>query len=316
MPNPLVSVIIPTFNREFFIKDAIDSVLNQTFQDFEIVVIDDGSTDNTKDIIDGYNDYRIHYFYQKNRGLNPARNAGIKNSRGNYIAFLDSDDIWEPDKLEKQVEILNQKPEIGLVYCGSSLIDENKNFIGKRPLITYKGDVFKKLVMYNFLYNGSVVLFRKSCIEKVGLFDETITRMTDWEFYLRFSVYFKYWGIDEYLIKYRVHKKTMSNDFELFENSGFKILNRVFQMKDIETRHLRLVNMAYAMRYRYIGRRHFENNLFEKARNYFKEALRRAPSAAFRSDVLLFYLLSHLPQKNIDFLRNLKKNTAEILINF
>lgn len=311
MKLPEVSVIVPTYNRADLIRDSIDSVLNQTFQDFEIVVIDDGSTDNTKNIVEEYSDSRIKYFYQKNAGLNAARNSGIRESCGKYIAYIDSDDIWEPTKLEKQVRVLEKFPDVGLVYCGSSLIDENGSPAGKRPLISHRGYVFEKIIKYNFLYNGSIVLFRRDCLEKVGLFDEQTVRMTDWEFYLRFAIYYKFYGIPEYLIKYRVHNKTMTNDFKLFEKSSFQIIDKTFAIKDISKKQLNLHKTAYAMRYRYLGRRYFDNNLFKESREYFKKALKYDFSILFTTDTAILYIMSYLSCSFIENLRNTKKRLSK-----
>lgn len=125
--NPTVSVIIPTHNRANLIGKAIDSVLDQTCQDFEIIVIDDGSTDNTAEIVKGFDDFKIHYIsHELNRGTSAARNTGIKASRGEYIALLDSDDEWLPEKLDRQVEVLQDEPsEVGVVYSDVLYIDEN-----------------------------------------------------------------------------------------------------------------------------------------------------------------------------------------------
>jgi glycosyltransferase involved in cell wall biosynthesis len=321
MSNPKVSVIIPTLNRADFIKESINSVLSQTYQDFEIIVIDDGSTDNTREIVEGYDNEKIKYFYQKNSGLNSARNTGIRNSKGEYISYLDSDDIWHPYKLEKQVAILDKNSDIGLVYCGSSLIDENGTHTGKRPLIRHSGYVFEKLIRYNFLYNGSIAIFRRNCLEKVGLFDERTVRMTDWEFYLRFAIHYKFYGIPEYLIKYRVHQKTMSNDFKLFLDSGFKIIDKTFEIFDIKIRTeaktliesiklrrqaLSLKQTAYAMRYRYAGRRYFDKDLFEDAREYYQRALKEDFRIIFYTDTLPIYFLSFFSQDFVSNLRNLK----------
>ena len=267
MVQPVVSVIIPNCNNESFLKDSVDSVLNQIFQNFEIIIIDNNLTNQPKNIVN--TDKRIHYFCHENNSLNSVKNNGIKNAKGKYIIFLDSGNIFKPENLEKQVTVLNKNPDIGLVYSGISFIDENKNHIGNKPVITYKGDVFNKLVVYNFLYNGSAVLFRKNCLEKTGLFDESINKMGDWEFYLRFSSCYKFWGIGEHLVKHRMLEKTVSNDFELFENSGFKVLNKVFQINNLNVKYLRRINLAYAMRYTYMGKKYLQNNLYKKAKGYF-----------------------------------------------
>jgi len=133
--NPTVSVIIPAYNQANFIGKAIESVLRQTYQDFEIIVIDDGSTDNTEEITRGFKDKRVKYIkkYKKNRGISVARNIGIKTARGKYIALLDSDDEWLPEKLDKQINILqSESPEVGVVYSNLCYIDENGNNMNRK----------------------------------------------------------------------------------------------------------------------------------------------------------------------------------------
>ena len=134
--NPTVSAIILTYNRANLIEKAIKSVLKQTYQDFEIIVVDDGSTDNTGEIIRGFKDKRVKYIkkYKENKGSSVARNIGIKVARGKYIALLDSDDEWLPEKLDKQIKILQDgSPELGVVYSNSYYIDENGKNMNKLP---------------------------------------------------------------------------------------------------------------------------------------------------------------------------------------
>ncbi len=308
MKNSLVSVIIPVDNKGLFLKSSVDSVLKQTFQDFEVIIVDNSRDDSVKQIVDTYEDNRISYFRQKNVNLNAARNLGIKKSKGQYIALLDADNLWLPEKLEKQLDILDKKPDVSLVYCGTAFIDENNSVIGEHATTYFKGHVFKKLVMNNFLHNGSVPLFRKECLQKTGMFDENIDKMTEWEFYLRFSINYKFWGLEEKLTLYRIFEKAKSNDFEFFETSGFKILNKIFQRTDIEIGHLKHINSAYAMRYRYIGKKYFENERFDKSKGYFYEAIKRDFLACCRSDVLGYYLLCCLPGKNC---KSVKKRFPE-----
>lgn len=296
MAKPIVSVVIPVHSKGLFIKNSVDSVLKQSFQDFEIIIVDNSEMNNIRHVLDTYEDNRIMYFCKEKIGLNAARNFGIKKSNGQYIALLDADNVWLPEKLEKQVDILEKKPDIGLVYCGTILIDENNNIIDEEPLVTRKGYIFNRLVINNFLHNASVAVFRKECLEKTGMFDETIEKMTDWEFYLRFSINYKFWGLEERLVQYRILEKVKSNDFEFFETSGFKILNKIFQRTDIDIKHLKHINSAYAMRYRYIGKKYFENECFEKSRGYFQEALKRDFFACCRSDVFAYYLLCCFPR--------------------
>ena len=130
--NSLVSAIIPTYNSVNYISEAINSVLNQTYKNCEIIVVDDGSTDNTRKTVENYirkYPHKIKYFYQENKGPSAARNKGIKEARGNYIAFLDSDDLWLPDKLEKQISLFMKDVSLKLTYCGGYYEDEEGSVI-------------------------------------------------------------------------------------------------------------------------------------------------------------------------------------------
>jgi len=210
---PKVSVVIPTFNRRDLIGETIGSVLGQTFGNLEILVIDDGSTDDTKRIVDSIGDPRIRYFYQDHSGK-PAvpRNKGIKNARGEYIAFLDSDDLWLPDKLERQVGFLDKDPEIGLIY-GQHL--PFGNCIQKAtPLpipsssTAKSGIIFKSLFLsWNFIPCLEAVV-RHKIIEEVGGFDEepALKAVEDFDLWLRIARIFRIQFIPEVMSKYRFHK--------------------------------------------------------------------------------------------------------------
>ena len=122
MQHPKVSVIIPTYNRAEYLGEAIQSVFDQTFEDFEILIVDDGSTDDTQQLVLSFHDPRLRSFYQNNCGISAARNAAIRSADGEYIAFLDSDDVWLPELLESQVAVLDRRPEIGLVYARAATL--------------------------------------------------------------------------------------------------------------------------------------------------------------------------------------------------
>ena len=155
--TPIISVIIPTYNRENMIGYAIKSVLNQTFKNLEIIVVDDGSTDNTEEIIRDFKDKRVKYIkkYKKNRGISVARNIGIKVARGKYIAPLDSDDEWLPEKLDKQIKILQDgPPELGVVYSNSCYIDKSgKNMNKLRNTKKVEGYIYEDLLGRHTFYS-------------------------------------------------------------------------------------------------------------------------------------------------------------------
>ncbi len=202
---PKVSVVIPTYNREEFISETISSVLEQTYKDFEIIVVDDGSTDNTKQKLEKFGS-KIKLIEQKNSERAIARNNGVKNSSGKYIAFLDSDDTWIEDKLENQVEILDSSSEVILTYGQCLRINEHGEKIktAKRQLQGFSGDVFEKLLMRNFIVSPTPVI-RREYFEKTTGFQTKYIPYEDWEFWLRFSLLGKFYFINKPLAYYRIH---------------------------------------------------------------------------------------------------------------
>lgn len=187
MPN--LSVIIPTYNRSFTVVKAIDSVLQQTYEDYEVIVVDDGSTDNTYEKLKPYLN-KIHYEYKENGGISSARNRGLEIAQGNYIALLDSDDFWKPEKLQKQMECFENYPEYGLVAtrCLTNTVDNNFKTIelNKIRRSGKSGWLYKDLFYKNFLRTSSVVI-KEECFRKVGFFDETLSRCNDIDMWLRIS---------------------------------------------------------------------------------------------------------------------------------
>lgn len=200
---PKVSIILPTYNRRDLIEKSIQSVLDQTFDDFELIVIDDASTDGTIEVIEGFLDPRLIYIrHTKNQGGAIARNTGIKASKAELIAFQDSDDIWFPEKLFKQISRFKSAPKsLGAVYtqCLRWKNSQKKLIPSNRPA-KKEGNLFKSLLSENFIGLPSLVV-RKSCLEKVGLFDETLPRLQDWELFLRISKHFDFAFVPEPLVE-------------------------------------------------------------------------------------------------------------------
>lgn len=193
-----VSVIIPTYNTGQYICDAIDSVVNQSYENFEIIVVDDGSSDNTKQILKPYMT-RIKYIYQDNGGRASARNTGIRVAQGKYIAFLDSDDLWTSGKLEKQIMIMEENEEIDFLFGDKQRFRDDgtittSSMFAKRgygaeffgdPL--YVRDAYEKLLGEPFIPTGTVIM-KRECFDRTGLFDEAIYA-EDWEFWLRVGLF-------------------------------------------------------------------------------------------------------------------------------
>lgn len=176
---PLVSVVIPTYNRARTIRKALDTALEQTYQNIEIIVVDDGSTDETENVLAFY-EGRIRYFKQANQGASAARNRGIREARGKYIAFLDSDDQWLPNKLEKQIALLESQPDLSFVACLSTV--EKRTYAGYED----HASQFIRFIVQPFTQNMTRYVVRRDCFEQHGYFDPTLQGPEDWELWLRF----------------------------------------------------------------------------------------------------------------------------------
>ena len=209
MNKEMVSVIIPTYNREAVIGRAIESVLKQTYPHFELLIIDDGSTDQTKQVVEQIADERMRYIMlEENGGVAHARNVGIAEAQYDYIAFLDSDDEWMPKKLELQMKkLLDPSAGFGAVYCRMGGDDRAGNpyicppYEAERSIL--EGKLFPMMLIHN-LIGTPTVLVRRECIEKVGGFKESLTSLEDWEWILRIAKEYRIGFVDELLLE--VHK--------------------------------------------------------------------------------------------------------------
>jgi len=226
--KPTVSIIIPTYNRRQSIGRSIESVLNQTYRDFELIIVDDGSTDNTKELVADFNDERIRYVrHEENKGEAAARNTGIKAARCDYIAYQDSDDEWLPEKLARQIELLeNASPEVGVIYTGFWKAENHKRTYVPFSWVSQKnGDIHKELLKGNFI-GSPVVLIKKECFNKVGLFDEKLRNLVDWEMWLRVSKYYHFKCIDEPLVIAHYHSDNVSSNHHAFIETLESVLEK------------------------------------------------------------------------------------------
>jgi len=201
--TPLVSVIIPTYNRSRIVGSAIDSALGQSYGNLEIIVIDDGSTDGTEVALKSY-EGRIRYLKKENGGVSSARNAGIRASTGEYIAFLDSDDYWRKDKIRRQVECATNNPEAGLIYSDILCVNDAGLRMTRRQMVHefHRGNVFRQLFKRTFVPTCSVVA-KRACFDRVGLFDESMKCGEDGDMWLRIAAEYTFEYLDSVLA---VHK--------------------------------------------------------------------------------------------------------------
>lgn len=219
--NDLVSVILPTYNRAHTLLRAVNSVLNQTYKNLELIIVDDCSIDNTEEVVKNIKDERIIYIRQAcNKGAPVARNLGIKLAKGDYIAFQDSDDEWMVEKLEKQMKAFSRASlKTGVVYTGFWRIEKEKKVyipnirIGKKEV-----DIHNKLLKGNFV-TTQVAVVKKECFENLGGFDERLPRFQDWELWIRISRHYKFFFIDEALSIAYLQKDSISTSVDALETA-------------------------------------------------------------------------------------------------
>jgi glycosyltransferase involved in cell wall biosynthesis len=210
--KPNLSVIIPTFNRAHLLSKAIKSVLDQTYKDFEIFVIDDCSTDKTSDVVKSFKNKKIKYLVHKeNQGGSAARNTGIKAAKGDFITFLDDDDELFPRKFEKQItKFHNLSEDFGVVYSGYCIIKSKKKW---QFYPEYRKEVYSVLLKRNIL-GSSTPMVRKNCFKIAGLFDENLPSCQDWDMWIRLSKYFMFDFVQEILSKHNIHGNQISTNLE------------------------------------------------------------------------------------------------------
>lgn len=235
---PLISVIIPAYNAEKFIAKTLLSVLSQTYQNIEILVINDGSTDTTAEIVTSFaqKDSRVILLQQSNAGVAAARNLAIQKSRGEYIAPIDADDIWYPQNLEKQVEsLIKSEPSVGVVYSWSLDINEKDLLTGGFYNSTIEGQVYKALVYKYFIGNASSSLIRRICFEKVGGYNcqlkaQNAQGCEDWELHLRIAEHYQFKVVPEFLVGYRQITSSMSCNFAAMAKCHSLIMTDIRQL--------------------------------------------------------------------------------------
>lgn len=331
----IVSVILPTYNRANYIKDAIESVLNQTYKSIELLIIDDGSIDNTEEVISPFlKDKRIRYVKQENSGAAAARNKGLELSKGKYVAFIDSDDIWEKDKLEIQLAVMNSIPDAAIVFSDFSakrqdgLIEKSHIRTYFTVLDTYKlsyddvfshrntlkngekvywGNIYKTMIFGNIILT-STTLFRQEVFNTEGIFDTNYTTLEDYDLFLRLTKRFTAAFIDKPLICYRYSEKQLSGDLffgklctnliDIFNKNIAGIKDEKFLKKNRKKIRQRL-GTFHAMQAYY----HFSHDNMALSAKHYWQSIRNNP-LAYKSYIYL--LSSLLPISLTRFIRKLK----------
>ena len=243
---PKVSVIIPAYNSMNYLPETMASLFAQTFDDFEAIIVNDGSDDDIETwVAQNLKDRRVKLVSQDNQGAPVARNTGIANAKGEYIAFLDADDLWEATKLEKQVQILDQNPEVGLVYTWVTYINEQGTSSGRIVKNQVEGDVWVRIVQRNIIDCGSVPLVRHQCLETLGAFDPSLSSGQDWDLWIRIASDYQFAAIKEPLVYYRQHQNNKSKNYHKKIQNFQRIIEKAFQHAPYELLYLRNRSYGY-----------------------------------------------------------------------
>ena len=301
--NPKVSVIIPTYNSAQFIAETLESVFAQTYKDYGVIVVDDGSTDNTKEVLKPYMS-KIRYIYKENGGAASARNVGIKNAQGEYIAFLDSDDLWLPEKLEKQIEYFGKHPQIDMVFANCIRFGEEVSNV-RNDTKFISNDMFVNIWWYNIVPTSTVML-RKSCFEKVGLFDEAreLETTEDAEMWLRIARECEVGYLREVVTKYRVRASGYSrSNIDRAYNSAKLVIDKYWEDVKIRGYTRKFYNLKLHRYYLNYGLSLFSIGNSKDAHIKFKEALKYNPRSL---KALFWYLVTSLNYKQIKLIKTLK----------
>lgn len=292
----MVTVVIPAYNAERYLREAIDSVLRQSWQSLECIVVDDGSTDTTPDVVASFTDDRLHYHRKQNEGtVSAARNRGLELASGEFIAFLDSDDVWLPNKLETQIGRLLARPDLGVVYCAYAIVDE---FLKIRTVIVpkHKTGTFTRIVLQegNGVAAGSTMVARREILEKYGGFRHELSVSEDTEIADRIANRCPWDSVDRCLVLYRLHSGQGHRDLARFEHDSLWILRdrfgseeqRPYFRRGMANLYTRLFFYEMAKRHPNVAARHLKHVIMTRPDRLLRlplEAMaRRSARAAHR----------------------------------
>jgi glycosyltransferase involved in cell wall biosynthesis len=246
---PLISVIIPVYNGEKTIRETIESVLNQTEPDFELIVINDGSKDSTLDILTSIQDPRFQVFSYTNSGVAVSRNRGLYHACGEFISFLDADDLWTPDKLESQLKALQENPQAAIAYSWTDHIDESGQFLRPASYTNVSGDVYEHLLLGDFLKSGSNVLVRAQALLEVGGFEQSLAPAEDWDMWLRLAARYHFVAVPFPQVLYRISTVSASCNTAKMEAGCLQVIERAYRQAPASLQHRKKETLGFLYKY-------------------------------------------------------------------
>ena len=297
-----ISVIIPTYNAIAYLPDAIHSVLHQTYTDYEVIVVNDGSTDRTTQWVSQLSDARVRLISQPNQGKSAARNVGIQAAQSPYIAFLDADDLWESTKLEQQLAYMETYPDVGVVYTWTALADPTGQVTGRCITPTDAGNVWTALVQSNILTCGSTPLIRTECFEHVGVFERDLSLSQDWNMWIRLAARYPFGVIQAPLVRYRQHDGNTSMNWRNMQVCNTRVLERAFQTapdKTLDGKGAIVTDIkgnAFNSLFLYLGWLAFRNAEYDESLELWRKAHQAAPQKLFSAESIRLRLSIALGQ--------------------
>jgi glycosyltransferase involved in cell wall biosynthesis len=280
MSPPLVSVIIPNYNYARYLPQAIESALAQSYAPVEVIVVDDGSQDDSLEVLKGYGS-RIRWVTQSNQGVAAARNHGALLSQGSFLAFLDADDYWLPAKLERQIERFLQKPELGLVYCGVDEFNEHGTVSLRQDGM--EGWVLPELLLLRrpaFFGGGSGFVTPRALFDEVGGFDETLSTSADWDLACRIAARRPFGFVPEVLLKYRLHRANMHTNVRVMERDMLLVYAKHFGQASTELQAIR--RASYGRLHMILAGSYFRAGQYQQFGRHALKSLCLAPANSAR----------------------------------
>lgn len=307
---PKVSIIIPAYNAMTYLPETLESAFKQTFTDFEILIINDGSSDNIVEWVSRITDERVKLISQENQGVSAARNTGINNSQGEYIAFLDADDLWESTKLEKQVNCLEVNPTVGLTYTWTNFINQFSQPTGVSIVSHAEGNVWEEIVVRDMISTGSSTMIRAECFNKVGLFDSDLSVGEDRDMWTRIAAVYPFAVIKEPLTLYRRHSTNTTKSNQTIIPQLSKVIEKTFQ--NTPENKIYLKNRSYGWMNIFAAWSAIEEEKdYKQAKYYRLQAVKHYPQLHFTSMYLrlsiAIAMLALFGYQTYDKIRGLKK---------
>jgi glycosyltransferase involved in cell wall biosynthesis len=277
---PKVSVIIPAYNAMAYLPETLDSVLKQTLTDFEVLIINDGSKDHIEQWATQITDPRVKLISQPNQGVSVARNTGIAQAQGEYVAFLDADDLWDSTKLEKQVRRMEERPEVGLVYTWTILVTEKGEPTEVLVASHAEGNVWEQLLVQDMMSNCSSAMVRRSCFKTVGGFDPNLSYCEDRDMWTRIAARYPFAVIKEPLTLYRRHPNNTTKNHKKMLQGMRQVIEKSFESVPLELLYLR--NQTYGWMNIFTAWGYLENEMnYREAIHYRRQAVLHYPKIRY-----------------------------------